>query len=247
MFEFHDGLRRVDAEARTHELLGQVGIRDAARVARCYPHELSGGMRQRVMIAIALALRPQVLVADEPTTALDVTVQADVLALVGELQRQHGVTLVWITHDMGVVAELADDIAVMYGGRIVERGPARDVFASPAHPYTQALLATIGDGRAPAKTAFSAIPGTPPHGPPPPGCPFHPRCAKAFAPCGETRPAPHPGGRRPRVLVSPRGRPDVSQDAVVELVDVRRTYGATRAVDGVSLALPARSERRARG
>jgi oligopeptide/dipeptide ABC transporter ATP-binding protein len=188
VFEFHDGLGRADAGARTLELLGQVGIRDAGRVARCYPHELSGGMRQRVMIAIALALRPQVLVADEPTTALDVTVQADVLALVGELQRLHGVTLVWITHDMGVVAELADDIAVMYGGRIVERGPAGDVFASPAHPYTQALLATIGDGRAPAKTAFSTIPGTPPHGPPPPGCPFHPRCALAFAPCGELVP-----------------------------------------------------------
>ncbi len=188
VFEFHDGVPRREADEQAVELLRQTGIRDPGRVARAYPHELSGGMRQRVMIAIAIALRPAVLVADEPTTALDATVQAEILALVRELQRTHGVTLVWITHDMGVVAELADDIAVMYGGRVVERGTAADVFARPAHPYTQALIATIGDGRAPARSRFEAIAGSPPHGAPPAGCPFHPRCRAAFDPCATAVP-----------------------------------------------------------
>ena len=108
-----------------------------------YAHELSGGMRQRVMIAMALALRPRLLIADEPTTALDVTVQAEILALARDLQAEHGVTFLWITHDMGVVAEIADSVAVMYGGRIVEQGPADAVFERPAHPYTRALIATV--------------------------------------------------------------------------------------------------------
>ncbi len=188
VFEAHDGLARTVAEREAIELLRQVGIHDSDRVARAFPHQLSGGMRQRVMIAIALALRPKVLVADEPTTALDVTVQAEILAVVKELQRAHDVTLVWITHDMGVVAELADDVAVMYGGRIVERGAAGEVFGRPAHPYTQALLSTIGDGSAPAKSRFSVIGGSPPSGPPAAGCPFHPRCSEAVGPCDTTMP-----------------------------------------------------------
>ena len=155
-----------------------------------HPHELSGGMRQRVMIAMALALRPQVLIADEPTTALDVTVQAEILLLARELQRDHGVTILWITHDMGVVAEIADTVAVMYGGRTVERGPAVDVFRSPSHPYTRALLDTIASGDdVPARTPFAVIAGAPPIGSIPPACPFHPRCPLAEGRCGLTVPA----------------------------------------------------------
>jgi oligopeptide/dipeptide ABC transporter ATP-binding protein len=189
VFETRDGTGRREARHRAVELLGQVGIQRAAEVARRYPHELSGGMRQRVMIAMALALRSRLLIADEPTTALDVTVQAEILALAGALQADHGVTLLWITHDMGVVAEVADTVAVMYGGRIVEQGPAAEVFGAPAHPYTQALLETVrGGAEAPPKTPFATIAGAPPAGVIPPGCPFHPRCAHAFEPCPDVVP-----------------------------------------------------------
>ncbi len=190
VFETRDGVRRGEARRQAVELLGQVGIQRAAEVARRYPHELSGGMRQRVMIAMALALRSRLLIADEPTTALDVTVQAEILALAAALQADHGVTFLWITHDMGVVAEVADTVAVMYGGRIVEQGPAGEVFGSPSHPYTQALLETVrGGAEAPPKTPFATIAGAPPAGVIPPGCPFHPRCAHAFEPCPEVVPA----------------------------------------------------------
>ena len=158
VFEARDGVSRREASREAVEMLTQVGIQRPAAVARMYPHELSGGMRQRVMIAMALALRPQLLIADEPTTALDVTVQAEILALARELQDEHGVTFLWITHDMGVVAEIADAVAVMYGGRIVEQGAVGDVFENPAHPYTQALLASASGGaEAPPKTPFAAI------------------------------------------------------------------------------------------
>ena len=156
-----------------------------------YPHELSGGMRQRVMIAMALALRPRLLIADEPTTALDVTVQAEILALAAALQAEHGVTFLWITHDMGVVAEIADTVAVMYGGRIVEQGAGGEVFARPAHPYTAGAArdrarrgrgaaegALRDDRRRRRRAGFI-----------PPGCPFHPRCAHAFEPCPDVVPA----------------------------------------------------------
>jgi oligopeptide/dipeptide ABC transporter ATP-binding protein len=189
VFEARDGVGRREARREAVELLTQVGIQRPAEVARMYPHELSGGMRQRVMIAMALALRPQLLIADEPTTALDVTVQAEILALARELQEEHGVTFLWITHDMGVVAEIADAVAVMYGGRIVEQGAVGDVFEQPAHPYTQALLASASGGsEAPPKTPFAAIGGSPPSGVNPPGCPFHPRCPQAFDPCRATMP-----------------------------------------------------------
>jgi oligopeptide/dipeptide ABC transporter ATP-binding protein len=190
VFETRDGVRRGEARRQAVELLGQVGIQRAAEVARMYPHELSGGMRQRVMIAMALALRSRLLIADEPTTALDVTVQAEILALAAALQADHGVTFLWITHDMGVVAEVADTVAVMYGGRIVEQGPAGEVFGSPSHPYTQALLETVrGGAEAAPKTPFATIAGAPPAGVIPSGCPFHPRCAHAFEPCPEVVPA----------------------------------------------------------
>jgi oligopeptide/dipeptide ABC transporter ATP-binding protein len=189
VYEARDGVSHTDARREAVAILTQVGIQRPAEVARMYPHELSGGMRQRVMIAIALALRPRLLVADEPTTALDVTVQAEILALARELQAEHGVTFLWITHDMGVVAEIADSVAVMYGGRIVEQGAVADVFERPAHPYTQALLASArGGADAPPKTPFAAIGGSPPSGVNPPGCPFHPRCPQAHDPCSVTMP-----------------------------------------------------------
>ena len=190
VFRVRHGLGREAAMAGAVDLLGQVGIRSPEVAARRYPHELSGGMRQRVMIAMALALRPALLVADEPTTALDVTVQAEILGLVKELQAAHGTTLVWITHDMGVVAELADDIAVLYGGRLAEHGPATGVFGRHAHPYTEALLASfVGGRRAAPKEPFLTIDGAPPVDTIPPGCPFHPRCPHAVTACGVDVPA----------------------------------------------------------
>jgi oligopeptide/dipeptide ABC transporter ATP-binding protein len=184
-------LRRGDdrgqAAAGAIDLLGDVGINEPAAVARRYAHELSGGMRQRVMLAIALAARPEVLIADEPTTALDVTVQAGILALVRELVVADQMALVWITHDIGVVAEIADTVAVMYGGLIVEQGPVETIFESPSHPYTQALVQSPRDSRRAApKAAFDAIPGSPPLGEFPSGCPFHPRCPAALEICPET-------------------------------------------------------------
>jgi peptide/nickel transport system ATP-binding protein len=168
--------------ARKHavELLNLVGIPDPARRVDMYPHEYSGGMRQRAMIAMALANEPKLLIADEPTTALDVTVQAQILALMERLQRELGMAIVIITHDMGVVAEMADDIAVMYAGRIVETAPATQVFSAPEHPYTWGLLRSIPKLDRPRSEDLVPIPGTPPsliHRPS--GCHFHPRCAYA--------------------------------------------------------------------
>jgi oligopeptide/dipeptide ABC transporter ATP-binding protein len=179
------------ARAEAVRLLAKVGIRQPEETSRRFPHELSGGMRQRVMIAMAIALRPALLIADEPTTALDVTVQAEIISLVRELQREHGTTLLWITHDMGVVAEIADDVAVMYGGRVVEHASARDVFHHPVHPYTKALLSSFTSGRlARPKAPFETIEGSPPVDHIPPGCPFHPRCQHAFDRCRVEVPRP---------------------------------------------------------
>jgi oligopeptide/dipeptide ABC transporter ATP-binding protein len=192
-YQAREGVSRRAAQRSAVEILGEVGIQRPETVAQMYPHELSGGMRQRVMIAMALALRPRLLIADEPTTALDVTVQAEILVLARELQAEHGVTFLWITHDMGVVAEVAHDVAVMYGGRIVEQGPATEVFARPAHPYTRALLAIAtagGDGE--PKAPFPVIGGAPPAGVVPAGCPFHPRCGVAIEPCSTADPAARP-------------------------------------------------------
>jgi oligopeptide/dipeptide ABC transporter ATP-binding protein len=189
VLRFRRGAGRAQAIAGAIELLGEVGIRQPQLVARRYAHELSGGMRQRVMLAIALAARPQVLIADEPTTALDVTVQAGILALVRRLVAADRMALVWITHDIGVVAEIADSVAVMYGGRIVEHGPAQTVFEQPAHPYTRALVESPRRSRdAAPKQRFEAIPGAPPLGEFPAGCPFHPRCAHTLPACSETMP-----------------------------------------------------------
>ncbi|RIV37550.1 ABC transporter ATP-binding protein [Micromonospora radicis] len=174
--EEHLGLTRRAARARAVELLDLVGIPSAAQRVDAYPHQFSGGMRQRVVIAMALACEPDLLIADEPTTALDVTTQAQIVELVADLQHRLGTAVVWITHDLGVVAGIADTVAVMYAGRIVEQGPVDAVFAHPAHPYTVALLAARPDPAARGADLVT-IPGAPPS--PwelPTGCAFFPRC-----------------------------------------------------------------------
>jgi peptide/nickel transport system ATP-binding protein len=176
----HRDVSKAKARERAIELLGLVGIPDPARRVDQYPHEFSGGMRQRVMIAMALANEPKLLFADEPTTALDVTVQAQILALMERLQRELGMAIVIITHDLGVVAEMADEIAVMYAGRIVETASAANLFASPEHPYTWGLLKSIPRLDAQRDEDLVPIPGTPPSLiNPPSGCHFHPRCPYA--------------------------------------------------------------------
>ncbi len=176
----HRDVSKGQARARAIELLGLVGIPDPTGRVDQYPHEFSGGMRQRVMIAMALANEPKLLIADEPTTALDVTVQAQILELMERLQRELGMAIVIITHDLGVVAEMADDIAVMYAGRIVETAPASELFAAPEHPYTWGLLRSIPRLERDREEPLVPIPGTPPSLlAPPSGCHFHPRCAYA--------------------------------------------------------------------
>jgi peptide/nickel transport system ATP-binding protein len=174
----HRHVSKERARARAIELLGLVGIPDPARRVDDYPHEFSGGMRQRAMIAMALANEPKLLIADEPTTALDVTVQAQILVLLERLQRELGMAIVIITHDLGVVAELADDLAVMYAGRIVETCSAELLFSKPQHPYTWGLLKSIPSLEGSREEALVPIPGTPPSLiTRPSGCHFHPRCA----------------------------------------------------------------------
>ena len=178
----HDLARGEAARRRTIDLLGAVRIPDPARRAREYPHQLSGGLRQRAMIALALCADPALVIADEPTTALDVTVQAEILDLLRDMRRQFTLSLLLITHDLGVVAEMADRIAVMYGGRIVETGGVGQVFAEPAHPYTRALFASIPGAHAGQR--LRAIPGNVPAlGRLPAGCAFAPRCPHRFEPC----------------------------------------------------------------
>jgi peptide/nickel transport system ATP-binding protein len=177
----------AEARHRAVELLEAVRVPEPARRARDYPHQLSGGMRQRVLIAIALACRPSLVIADEPTTALDVTIQAQILDLLAEMRAAFRLSMVLISHDLGVIAGTADRVAIMYAGRIVEQGPVRDVFRMPAHPYTKALLASIPSGQAGAR--LSAIEGTvPPLAELPRGCAFAPRCREAIAQCGQERP-----------------------------------------------------------
>jgi oligopeptide/dipeptide ABC transporter ATP-binding protein len=178
---------RREARARAVELLRSVRIVDPEARVDDYPHQLSGGMRQRVMLAVALACRPPLIIADEPTTALDVTVQAQILELLQDLQRAWGVSLLLITHDLGVIAETADRVAVMYAGRIVEEGPVRDILRAPAHPYTRGLLASIPGGASGSR--LKAIDGTVPSlAALPPGCAFAPRCAERLAVCEHEAP-----------------------------------------------------------
>jgi peptide/nickel transport system ATP-binding protein len=180
----HRPVSRREAAARAVELLREVGIPDAERRARDYPHQLSGGMRQRVMIAIAISCEPRVLIADEPTTALDVTIQAEILDLLAELRARHGMALLLITHDLGVVAQQADEVAIMYAGRIVEQAPVLDVFDRPLHPYTQALFRSM-PGIAGPRERLEAIPGQVPDLLRlPSGCTFRDRCPRTIDECG---------------------------------------------------------------
>ncbi|WP_309082919.1 ABC transporter ATP-binding protein [Chelativorans sp.] len=186
--ERHLGLTRAQARGRAEELLAAVGISAPARRLGQHPHELSGGMRQRVMIAMAIACEPKLLIADEPTTALDVTIQAQILELIAELQQKLGLAVILITHDLGVVAGLCHRVAVMYAGRIVESADADALFTHPAHPYTQGLLRSTPSLDV-VEERLASIEGTPPSLlDPPPGCPFRPRCPVAFHRCLEMPP-----------------------------------------------------------
>ena len=183
MFTVHRGLSRKAARAKAIELMERVRIPAARERVRQYPHQFSGGMRQRVMIAMAMALEPDLIIADEPTTALDVTVQAQVMDLLAELQREYNMGLILITHDLGVVADVADKIAVMYAGRIVETSPVHDIYRAPAHPYTKGLLDSIPRLDRKGRELY-AIKGLPPNLLRiPPGCAFNPRCPRARALC----------------------------------------------------------------
>jgi peptide/nickel transport system ATP-binding protein len=186
---FHLGLGRREARRRAVELLGSVGIPDAGRRVDDYPHQFSGGMRQRIMIAMALACEPELFVADEATTALDVTVQRDILDLLGEIQRERHMTMIVVSHDLGVVAGRTDDVAVMYSGRIVERAPTRTLFRAYRHRYTEALLTAIPHVGHEAHARLATIPGQPPSLlDRPPGCPFAPRCGFAVEECTQAFP-----------------------------------------------------------
>jgi len=187
--EIHLGMTRAQAQARAVELLSLVGIPDGAHRLRQFPHQFSGGMRQRIMIAIALSCDPALILADEPTTALDVTIQAQILELMKGLSRRLGVAVVMITHNLGVVARYADRVNVMYAGRIVERATAREVYAGPRHPYTLGLLRSVPRLDEPRRAKLQPIPGQPPDlAHLPAGCSFAPRCAYAIERCRLERP-----------------------------------------------------------
>jgi len=194
MFRVHRGASRQESRAKAVELMERVRIPAARARANDYPHQFSGGMRQRIMIAMALALEPQLIIADEPTTALDVTVQAQVMELLAELQREYRMGLILITHDLGVVANVADKIAVMYAGRVVETAPVGELYRAPAHPYTKGLLDSIP--RLDQKgQQLNAITGLPPSLLRiPPGCSFHPRCPVARPVCHADEPPLYEAG-----------------------------------------------------
>ncbi len=190
-FMIHQGMNKKEAAARVIDMLRDVKIPNPETVAKQYPHQLSGGMRQRVMIAMALACQPKLLIADEPTTALDVTIQAQILKLMNELKAEHGTSILFITHDLGVIAQMADDVAVMYCGQVVEKAPARTIFTQSefSHPYTEGLMVSIPRLDTPANERLDAIPGAVPH--PldlPKGCKFAPRCKYCQQRCLEEEP-----------------------------------------------------------
>jgi oligopeptide/dipeptide ABC transporter ATP-binding protein len=185
----HLGLSRKEADARAATMLEDVRIPDGEAALRAYPHEFSGGMRQRIAIAIALMCEPRILIADEPTTALDVTVQAGILRLLDRLRREKGMSVVLITHDLGVMSSIAERMSVMYAGRVIESGDAADVLKRAAHPYTRALLAALPHPGAGAQSELQSIPGVPASPlDPPSGCSFHPRCPLAVDACREVVP-----------------------------------------------------------
>ncbi len=198
----HLPMGRDEARRRAVELLSEVGIPAPERRIDQYPHQFSGGMRQRVVIALALSANPKLIVADEPTTALDVSIQAQILGLLKHLCREHGAAVILVTHDMGVIAETADRVAVMYSGRIAEIGPVEQVVKSPRHPYTRGLMDSIPVVGADLERLAQIEGAMPRLSDIPPGCAFHPRCPKAMAECARTRPEPRvvgQGGEQGRV------------------------------------------------
>jgi oligopeptide transport system ATP-binding protein len=201
---YHEGLSKSAALARAQELLGEVRLPDPERALDAFPHQFSGGMRQRVAIASALVTRPKLLIADEPTTALDVTVQAGILRLLDRLRREHGLSVILITHDLGVLSSIADHVSIFYAGRIVESGPTRELLGQPRHPYTRALLDALPHPEAEGRAELQAIPGLPPS--PrnrPSGCAFHPRCAFALPACAERVPPCDPVSSTRRLACPP--------------------------------------------
>jgi peptide/nickel transport system ATP-binding protein len=214
----HEDVGKNRAWARAVELLGHVGIPNAKSRARDYPHQFSGGMRQRAMIAMALVHNPSILICDEPTTALDVTVQAQIIELIEAVKREFNIGVILVTHDLGVVAETADSVMVMYAGRIMEYGPAREIFDQPQHPYAWGLLDSMPSIEK-RLSALVPIEGSPPSLlAPPAGCPFHPRCRYRFEPCPVERP--------PLVAPAPDAHPDACHLSWEEKV----REGAKRAV-----------------
>jgi len=207
----HERVSKKVAHAKAVELIRSVGIPSPDARVDAYPHELSGGMRQRVMIAMALALGPDLLIADEPTSALDVTVQSQILELLGRLQSETGMALLLVSHDLGVIAEQADEVVVMYAGRVVEQGTREEVIGAAIHPYTRGLLESIPHVDGPRMAQLTPIPGSPPNAVDlPPGCAFHPRCAHARPSCAELVPALSRVGPDHRVacpVMAPTGPP----------------------------------------
>ena len=215
--QVHLGLSRTAARERALDLMRRVGIPDPVRRARAYPHELSGGLRQRIMIAIALSSDPKLILCDEPTTALDVTIQDQILKLLLNLRREFGVSVVFVTHDLAVVAETCERLAVMYAGQIVETGTVDEVFRAPRHPYTLGLLRSVPDFDS-VQDSLSAIQGAPPDLVlPPPGCRFHPRCPFAQDDCisGEFPLRPLSAGRATACIHSDACAADVARRPVV--------------------------------
>ncbi len=212
----HRPISRAQARARAVELFELVRIPSAAARLKSYPHEFSGGMRQRVMIAIALACDPKLLIADEPTTALDVTIQRQILALLKDLQQRLGMAVILITHDLGVIAEVTDRVLVLYGGLVMETAPVRELFAAPGHPYTLGLLGAVPDLRDDTHRRLTPIPGSPPNMlAPPPGCPFAPRCPHAMTRCLAELPPLFGEGHQSRCWLQHPDAPKV--DAVHEV------------------------------
>jgi oligopeptide/dipeptide ABC transporter ATP-binding protein len=208
--QFHEGLRRRAADARALELLEQVRIPDPEGTLHAFPHQFSGGMRQRIAIAVALACRPRLLIADEPTTALDVTVQAGILRLLDSLRKETGLSVILITHDLGVMSSIADNVCIFYAGRIVESGTRPEVLGAPRHPYTRALLDALPHPEGSAERELVAIAGAPPTpASRPGGCAFHPRCAFMQTSCVEHVPelVPIGPGRLLACPVDPLARP----------------------------------------
>jgi oligopeptide/dipeptide ABC transporter ATP-binding protein len=213
--QVHLGMSRSKSAARAVELMRRVGIPDPERRFRAYPHEFSGGMRQRVMIAIALSCDPEVILCDEPTTALDVTIQDQILRLLARLCRESGVSLLFVTHDLPVVAQLCQQLAVMYGGQIVEHGAVQEIFTSPCHPYTLGLLRSAPDVEL-VRSSLVPIPGSPPSLiNPPSGCRFHPRCSFAEPDCSTVEPPllMLPGGRVTACLHHERCAESMAEEA----------------------------------